>query len=179
MAKVKIPTNDEILAVLVKEFGVENIDVKDCFEIERMIEKLSDEMLISYDYDVIQNTGSSWQQIAVYSSDLGTLITDERVKRDKLANTCHGKSIILDGDAVGEFDDIDSFIGQVISWEIEARELLDVLKVAVSNSTSLGVILKNDEVLRDEIKRRAVDCVVGEVTEKLLAKKIANKIYKI
>lgn len=126
MNKIKIPTNDEILAVLVKEFGVENIDVKDPFEIERMIDRLNDKCIISYNYDVISNLNSSWQQIAVYSSDLGKIITEYRRERNN-NQTCHGKSIILDGDAVGCFDDIDEFVEQIIKWEIEARELLEVL----------------------------------------------------
>lgn len=178
MLKVKTYTSDEILAILVKEFGVENIDVKDPCQIERYVEKLSDECVVSFNYDVIQNSGSSWQQIAVYSSDLGVLITEERIKKNN-KQTCHGKSIILDGDAVGEFDDIDEMIAQIIKWEIEARELLEILDECVKTQNSLAVILKNDNVLRDEVKRRAVDCVVGEISEKLLAKKIANKIYKI
>jgi len=122
-----MPTSDIILDVLVKEFGVENIDVKDPLEIERYIEKLSDECIISFSYDVIQNTGTQWQQVVVYSSDLGLLLTRHRAKTDKLTTTCHGKSIILDGDALGEFDDIDEMIGRIINWEIDARELLEVL----------------------------------------------------
>lgn len=122
----KIPSKDALLSILVKEFGVENIDVKDPFEIERMIDRLNDKCIISYNYDVISNLNSSWQQIAVYSSDLGKILTEYRRERNN-NRTCHGKSIILDGDALGEFDDINEFIEQVIKWEIEARELLDIL----------------------------------------------------
>lgn len=122
----KIPSKDALLSILVKEFGVENIDVKDPFEIERMIDRLNDKCIISYNYDVISNLNLSWQQIAVYSSDLGKIITEYRRERNN-NQTCHGKSIILDGDAVGNFDDIDEFVEQIIKWEIEARELLNAI----------------------------------------------------
>jgi hypothetical protein len=122
----KLPSKDALLSILIKEYGIEGIDVKDCLMIERMIETLSDKMVIGYDYDVIQNTGSNWQQVCVYSSDLGKIITEYRRERNN-NQTCGGRSIILDGDAVGEFDDIDEFLGQVISWEIEARELLSAI----------------------------------------------------